>query len=170
MVREASPETPVDLKTLPNEMEAGLIQSILDDAGIESWAVDASDWMLGTFGATSFKPTTVQVRAADLERARTLLDRNREDSVDIDWSKVELGDAEGQAGLEEQTHPRLPRARVASTVVVVAMILATIMMWDATYTVSVWGSVAMVAVPLGLLSAIFLQVRAALKKLRDPAE
>jgi hypothetical protein len=41
-------------------------------------------------------PIKVMVRRADLERAAAALKRTRKESVDIDWSEVDVGVAEGE--------------------------------------------------------------------------
>lgn len=88
------PEGLVELTTVANEAEAGMIIGVLADAGIEAWSYSAPGVGLGAFGSLSLAPTVVAVRGGDVDEARAVLDRNREDSVDLDWSEVDVGEPE----------------------------------------------------------------------------
>jgi len=88
---EAHPEL-ADLTTRPNELDAGLVRAVLSEAGIEAWLHTAPGALLGAFGTLTFVPTIVRVRESDLERAQQVLDRNRQDSVDLDWDEVDVGE------------------------------------------------------------------------------
>lgn len=90
----------VELTAAPTEAQAAIIQSVLADAGIESCTQKAPgfDYLgLGTFG---FTVTSIAVRKGDLESARAVLSRNRQDSVDLDWSEVDVGEPEDQVSAE----------------------------------------------------------------------
>lgn len=82
----------IAIRTLPNEMQAGIIQSVLTDAGIESWTRKADGFDYFGLGTIAAAVTSVTVREGDAERAEEALDANRQDSVDIDWSDVDLGE------------------------------------------------------------------------------
>jgi len=86
------PEKLVELRTLANEFQAGVIASILEEAGVYATTSSGDGASLGIFGATGFRPTSVWVRAADVERAEDVLEQRREESVDLDWSEVDVGD------------------------------------------------------------------------------
>lgn len=81
----------VELRTVVNELEAGVIRSVLSEAGIPSSQHTANGLFLGVFGANPFNPTTVRVRREDVQRAEDALAANRKDSVDIDWDEVDVG-------------------------------------------------------------------------------
>jgi hypothetical protein len=81
----------VDLTTVHNEIEAGVIRAVLETAGVESWSWPAPGVGLGAFGAAMSNPTVVVIRKSDLEFAREVMNRNRQDSVDIDWNQVDVG-------------------------------------------------------------------------------
>lgn len=80
-----------ELTTVHNEIEAGVIRAVLETEGVESWSWAAPGIGLGAFGASMGNPTTVVVRKSDLEFARDVMNRNRQDSVDIDWNQVDVG-------------------------------------------------------------------------------
>ena len=83
-----------ELMTAANEGEAGIVRAALQAEGIPTWQHTADTALLGIFGASGMHATTVRVRSADLQRARELLDRVRQDSVDLDWNEVDVGQPE----------------------------------------------------------------------------
>lgn len=92
----AAPDDLVELTTRPNELDAAIIRQVLTDAGIESWQRMADGARLGMFGASNFNPTTVLVERGKLEAAAAALDRNKSDSVDLDWTEVDVGKPEDE--------------------------------------------------------------------------
>lgn len=86
----------VPLTTAPNEPHAGLIRAVLEQEGIESWQHAGDGAALGIFGAALINPTSVMVRREDIDRAQAVLDRRREDSIDIDWAEVDVGEPEDE--------------------------------------------------------------------------
>jgi hypothetical protein len=86
------PNTLVELRTLANEFSAGVIASILDEAGIEASVSAGDSASLGVFGTTGFRPMSVWVRAEDVERAEEVLESHRGESTDLDWSEVDVGE------------------------------------------------------------------------------
>lgn len=90
------PDEMVELTTRPNELDAGLIRGVLEAAGIESAQRVSGSGTLGVFGASAFNPTVVLVRRDQLDAAREALRARRDESVDIDWSEVDVGEAEDQ--------------------------------------------------------------------------
>lgn len=127
----------VELTTRPNEMDAGLIREVLAAAGIESTQHVADGFALGVFGANMFNPVTVRVRRHQLSEARAALEQNRQDSVDIDWSEVDVGEPQDEIArrLSESAEPvrtrKSSRAElwVMLGVAVVAGALAARMGW-----------------------------------------
>lgn len=82
----------VELTTRPNEMDAGLVREVLRAEGIETWQRVSGSGTLGVFGASTFNPTIVLVRRAELTDAQSVMNRRREESVDLDWSEVDVGE------------------------------------------------------------------------------
>ncbi len=90
------PERPDDLVVLTSaasEIQAGLYASILNSNGIDAIGPNAAATTL-RWEVSSSDPYRVYVRRADLERAREVLSRERADSVDLDWSEVDVGEPE----------------------------------------------------------------------------
>ncbi len=116
----------VELTTRPNEMDAGLIREVLAAAGIESTQHVADGFALGVFGANMFNPVTVRVRRHQLADARAALEQNRQDSVDIDWSEVDVGEPQDEIArrvAQSNAEPRTRRKRPAELVVLIAIMV-----------------------------------------------
>lgn len=87
-------ENPDDLDliaTVPTDVEATAITNALQRCGIE--AVAAGGYTSG-FQAEAPGAVKVFVKRADAEEARRTLDQIRNENANIDWSKVDVGDAE----------------------------------------------------------------------------
>ncbi len=82
----------VELTTRPNELDAGLVCEVLRSGGVEATMRAADGIALGVFGASSFNPISVLVRRDRLEEAAKLLSDRKQDSVDIDWEEVDVGE------------------------------------------------------------------------------
>lgn len=88
----------VTLLTATSEFAANSIVIVLKDAGIEAFAFGSAQNIFGVTGMTgNLLNTPVQVRREDLERAKSVLEANRTDSVDIDWNTVDVGTPDEQA-------------------------------------------------------------------------
>lgn len=96
----------VELTTRANEAQAGIVRAVLADAGIESYLAVGGGVMANAEFGLSYVPTSIYVSRADLERAHEVLERNREDSVDIDWSEVDTGDDSPLTDREIEAHLR----------------------------------------------------------------
>ena len=88
------------LTTRPNEMMAGIVSSILEDAGIESHTAVAGGVMANAEFGMSFVPTAIYVPEVDFEKAMAALENTREESIDLDWSEVDTGDDSPLTGQE----------------------------------------------------------------------
>lgn len=129
------PETPddlVELRTVVNELEAGMIESVLGEAGIPASHRTAKGIYLA-MGMSSLNPSTVLVRRGDVERAEEVLSANRKDSVDIDWDEVDVGEPEDRvaaAGVAPvaRSRTRKKAVRGIGLVVVFAVLLGPIVM------------------------------------------
>lgn len=87
----------VTLVTKSNEVEAATVVAVLKERGIEAVMFDALHGMWPL--SARFPGVPVQVRRRDLERAAAALQKNIEDSVDLDWDEVEVGEREDQLPL-----------------------------------------------------------------------
>jgi len=101
-------ENMVEITTRPNEMQAGIVRAVLEDAGIESFTAVAGGVMANAEFGLSFVPTSIYVDSSDAERARAVLQNTREESVDLDWSEVDTGDDSplSERELEPTRHTR----------------------------------------------------------------
>lgn len=85
------PDELVVLKETRTEFEASTIAASLEDAGIPARVyTGAANVLLG--GANIIDSAKVMVRARDRERAAAQLRVIKQDSVDIDWSEVDVGE------------------------------------------------------------------------------
>ncbi len=87
----AVPVNPEALVSVPSEIEAAFIVNTLAEHGIRASAVGG---YTSGFKAEAPGQVTVLVSAADLDRARQLLEETRRDRSEIDWSKIDVGEAE----------------------------------------------------------------------------
>ncbi len=85
-------DQPVILRTAPNEFQAGIIVAQLEDAGVEATTSAGDTHSLGVFGASGITLTHVWVRPGDVDAAEAALAERREESVDLDWSEVDVGE------------------------------------------------------------------------------
>ncbi len=84
------PDDPVQLLTASNEFEAGLIVDTLQEAGIAARAFAAMTGDAYTSASTGGR-VPIMVRRDQMEAAREAIERRRSDSIDIDWSEVDVG-------------------------------------------------------------------------------
>ncbi len=90
------PDMLVTLTTARTEFEGANLVNVLQAAGIPARVFAASaNTMQWEAGYTD--PIKVQVRRRDMQRAADELRRNRQDSVDLDWDDVDVGQIEGMA-------------------------------------------------------------------------
>jgi hypothetical protein len=85
------PDKLVILTTARTEFEANTIATALNDDGIPAKVFTGAASVL-QLGTGSLDTVKVMVRAADRERAAARLRAIKQDSVDIDWSEVDVGD------------------------------------------------------------------------------
>lgn len=72
--------------------EAHIIASMLRESGIEAFVFDTAAQTLQWDAPRIINPYLVHVQRGDLERARQLIRSNREESVDLDWDEVDVGE------------------------------------------------------------------------------
>ncbi|GEM_PF-989958 len=91
--RVADPDQLVTLTTARTEFEGSLKRAVLSDAGIKAWVFAASANALQWEGGYT-DPIKIQVRRADLGRSADVLRKNKQDSVDLNWADVDVGQME----------------------------------------------------------------------------
>jgi hypothetical protein len=94
------------------------VQAVLEDAGIDAFAFGAAQMAFPYNGPLNGVP--VQVRQADLERAKAALSQNVADSVDLDWDEVDVGQREDDVPIAHRT--RLPLIVRLGQIVVILML------------------------------------------------
>lgn len=85
------PHSPTVVASVPSDVEAGTLVSVLDSHGIEARATGGF-----TAGFRAEAPGTVQVivRREDEPQARAVLAEIQQQKAQIDWSQVDVGDPE----------------------------------------------------------------------------
>ncbi len=120
---ESDPDALETLRTVNSEFEAHTLVAVLREEGIEAHVFAAMHASL-PLGQRRFG-VPVQVRRADLERARAALEKNATDSVDLDWDEVDVGEREDQLPLTPVNRmPLLARIGFAVAVAVVVLTVA----------------------------------------------
>lgn len=90
------PDMLVTLTTTRTEFEGANLVNVLQAAGIPARVFAAgANTMQWEAGYTD--PIKVQVRRRDMQRAVETLRQNRQDSIDLDWDEVDVGQMEGMA-------------------------------------------------------------------------
>jgi hypothetical protein len=117
------PDQPVTLTNASTEFAANIIVVVLADAGIEAMAFGsaAQAFGMGVGGGPSLFRVPIQVRARDLERARTILAANKQDSVDIDWDAIDVGERADDVPLTQLGRMPLP-AKLALAIIGVLLL------------------------------------------------
>ena len=86
---------PVILLTVPTSFEAEIIKASLDAAGIEAQALTTLYDIDGPMSLASETPgVPVLVPRNQAQTAREHLEKIRNESLDIDWDKIDVGDQE----------------------------------------------------------------------------
>ncbi len=120
---ESDPDALATLRTVGSEFEAHTLVAVLREEGIEAHAFGAMHASL-PLGQRRFG-VPVQVRRADLERARAALEKNTSDSVDLDWDEVDVGEREDHLPLTPVNRmPLLARIGFAVAIAVVVLTVA----------------------------------------------
>ena len=95
------PDTLVDLTSAASEFEASVMVESLKSEGVPAFTFSNAGMTL-QWEIAATMPFRVCVRSEDVEKARKILRSAREESVDIDWSEVDVG---------ENTDAKPPAAR-----------------------------------------------------------
>ena len=76
-----------------DEFRAGVVRATLEGAGITARVVtDDPTGTSGFFGAAGSRRVAVLVREGDEARARAALEAHREESADVDWDQIDVGE------------------------------------------------------------------------------
>lgn len=116
------PDALVPAAFAKSEFEAQTKAALLHGLGIEA-VVHAGErsWIGAAQNTLSGGEVPVLVRRADVDRARAALEQTIEDSVDIDWSEVDVGDPDPEATREKW------RGRtwfLAAVILIIAVLIA----------------------------------------------
>ncbi len=113
--------------TAPTEFAAETKAAVLRSSGIEATVIrNAPSWTGHVSISPSAEGASVLVRREDLARARAVLEQTIEDSVDLDWDEVDVGEREDNVPL----HPidRMPPlARIAFALAAALLLLSGIL-------------------------------------------
>lgn len=85
------PDALVEIASTVGEFEANIVAARLESEGIQAQVFRSVGSMLGCGPIVTKDVVRVMVRAADAEAARAALQRAREESIDLDWSDVDVG-------------------------------------------------------------------------------
>ena len=72
--------------------EAHIVASMLRESGVEAFVFDTANQTLQWDAPRIINPYLIHVKHEDLDRARQLIKSNREESVDLDWDEVDVGE------------------------------------------------------------------------------
>ena len=123
----ASTPDPDDLQPVvfaENEFAAKTKASVLQDEGIEAFVFANVSEIAGAFamGGDVLRGVAVWVRQADVDRAREILRRRIADSVDLDWSEVDVGAPDEQISSDlKSSPPLLARVGLAVAITILAV-------------------------------------------------
>ena len=122
------PDRLVAVASEPTEFAANVKVAVLADAGIEAKVFGSLGTTLGASGriGPAVLNVDVQVRASDAAEARRILASNIEDSVDIDWDSVDVGNRVDSVPLTSGDRMPLP-AIIAACVVGVLLVSGIVM-------------------------------------------
>lgn len=122
------PDRLVVVASEPTEFAANVKVAVLADAGIEAKVFGSLGTTLGASGriGPAVLNVDVQVRASDAAEARRILASNIEDSVDIDWDAVDVGNRVDSVPLT--SGDRMPLPALIAACVVGALLVAGIVM------------------------------------------
>lgn len=89
----------VTVFTYASEFEAQTKAAVLHEAGIDAFVFGS---VYGTLPlATKFLRVPLQVRAADVERARAVLVESKIEAASVDWDSVDLGERDDRLPLHK---------------------------------------------------------------------
>ena len=108
------------------EFAAETKAEVLRAEGIDAFVFAAERSWTGGLGLPGInQQVPVLVKREDVERARKILEQRIEDSVDLDWDEVDVGEREDKLPLHEVGRMPLP-ARVGLAVAAAIIVLSAI--------------------------------------------
>jgi len=124
---DPDPDDLVPAMHAATEFEARTKATVLEDAGIDAFVFHEE---MGWLGASSrqfhSRGVPVFVRRGDAETARNLLESRIEDSIDIDWSEVDVGEPD-----DSPEHSRVAGPVVFIILAAIILILALALgLWE----------------------------------------
>ncbi len=119
-------DDPAVVVRVPTEFEAHTIATILRSGGVESTVTtDSPSWTGQVPISPGTRGSAVIVRSADLQRAQAILRESEQDSVDLDWDEVDVGEREDDLPL--RTVGRIPvPAKVAAALAAALLLLSAL--------------------------------------------
>ena len=124
---------PAIVVRVPSEFEAHTIAAILHENGIEATvAPGAPSWTGQIAISPSAQGSAVVVRSADLQRARTVLSESDQDSIDLDWDEVDVGDRDDNLPLTPVGRMPVPAkiaAALAAAILIVTALLGVLLLF-----------------------------------------
>lgn len=129
----SDPNTLVDLTNARSEFEASILIGVLRDQGIPAFTFSNAGMTLQWEVAGSL-PFRVCVRREDVQKARQALIDARSESVDIDWSEVEVGVSPERGGskqLDDEPRPYVLEWLTRWGLAVLAVAMALWAVWVA---------------------------------------
>jgi hypothetical protein len=110
----------VTVLTCGSEFEAATRVAVLNEAGIEAFAFGNAQAAL-PLNTLKVLRVPVQVRAADADRARAVLEENAAESSSIDWGSVDVGEREDSLPLRAPGRMPWP-ARIGFVLAMIVLI------------------------------------------------
>jgi len=135
MTHDLKPDIEIDNKNDPlvqaavaqSEFGAQTKAAVLQDEGIEAFVFLAERGWTGGLGISPSGPgVPVWVRKSDLQRAQDALKQRVEDSVDLDWNEVDVGEPEAMDDTPLVPSPVLKTIITLGWLVAVAALLFTL--------------------------------------------
>ncbi len=125
-------DEPAVVVRVPSEFEAHTIAAILRESGIEATVAPGSPSWTGQMPVSpTAQGSAVVVRNTDLHRAQTVLRESEQDSVDLDWDEVDVGDRVDDLPLTRVGRMPVPAkfaAAMAATILIVSAVIGLIML------------------------------------------
>jgi len=123
--------TPNDLKPAidaANHSEAHMIASMLKEQGIEAFVFDTAASNLLWDAPGLINQYMVHVQQKDVDRARAFIRTNRDESIDLDWDEVDVGEMSDDGCLSYRDTEPFSLQRLISSLLPWIMILLVIVL------------------------------------------
>lgn len=105
------------------EFEAQTKAAVLDSEGIICKVITTTPSWTGSISLNASSPgTAILVHPQDLERAKEILKNTAQDSVDLDWDEVDVGEREDSLPLTPVGR-KAPLAKIALTIILLSILV-----------------------------------------------